>query len=86
MDWTAALGLLAGTLTTAMVVPQVWKTWKTKEVEDIALGTFVTASIGLVLWLIYGIHKSDIALIVSNSAGLLLNLIMIGLKFRYQGK
>jgi len=84
MDWTAALGILAGTLTTTMVVPQVWKAWKTKEVEDVSLGTFVTASIGLVLWIIYGIYKNDIALIIANSAGLILNGIMISLKLRYR--
>ena len=84
MDWTAALGIFAGALTTAMVVPQVWKTLKTKEVEDVALGTFVTASIGLALWVTYGVFKNDIALIIANSAGLLLNGIMIFLKFRFK--
>lgn len=84
MDWTAVLGIIAGTLTTIMTIPQLNKTLKTKEVEDISIGTFITASIGITLWLIYGIFKSDIALIITNIAGLILTLIMIILKLRYQ--
>ncbi len=70
-------------LTTAMVIPQVIKTLKTKEVEDVALGTFITASIGIALWILYGIYKSDVVLIITNSVGLALNITMIVLKWRY---
>ncbi|MFN7117695.1 MAG: SemiSWEET family sugar transporter [Saprospiraceae bacterium] len=84
MDGVLILGIIAGTLTTAMVVPQLIKTLKTKEVEDIALGTFITASIGVALWLTYGIHKNDVALIITNSVSLLLNITMIVIKLRYQ--
>lgn len=86
MDWTPVLGIVAGGLTTIMLIPQLRKTLKTKEVEDISMGTFVTASIGLVLWLIYGIFKQDIALMITNSAGLLLNIVMIFLKIRYKNR
>jgi MtN3 and saliva related transmembrane protein len=84
MNWTTVLGLVAGMLTTLMVLPQLQKTWKTKEVEDISLVTFVSVAVGVTLWAIYGVFKQDIALIITNAVSLLLNLIMIGLKLRYR--
>lgn len=84
VGWTEILGLIAGAFTTAAVTPQIWKAWKTREVDDVSVGMYLVLITGLALWLIYGIIKSDIPIIATNGAALLLNLFMLYLIFRYR--
>jgi MtN3 and saliva related transmembrane protein len=49
------LGLAAGALTTISFLPQVIKTWKSKSAKDLSFGMFGIFSLGVLLWLIYGI-------------------------------
>lgn len=86
MNWIDVLGLIAGIGSTVMVLPQIRKILKTKDVEDVSLGMFVIASVGIGLWLTYGVFKQDIALMITNSVGLLFNIILIILKLRYNKK
>ncbi len=85
-SWTAALGILAGILTTSAVVPQIWKAWRTKEVEDVSPGMFFVLITGLALWVAYGVIKSDIPIIATNGVAFLLNTFMIYLIYRYREK
>lgn len=84
LGWTEVLGLTAGIFTTAAVVPQIWKAWKTKEVDDVSLKMYLVLITGLSLWLIYGITTTDIPIIATNGTALLLNLFMIYLIIRYK--
>jgi MtN3 and saliva related transmembrane protein len=77
------LGLSAGSLTTISFVPQVIKTWRSKSVDDISTGMFVLFSIGLVLWLIYGIYLQSLPIILANTITLVLTLIILVLKYHY---
>ena len=78
------LGMIAGTLTTIAFVPQVVKTWRSKSTHDISYGMFILFSIGLILWLTYGIVIGAWPIIVSNTVTLALALVILGLKFRYK--
>ncbi len=84
IGWTEILGLVAGACTTAAVTPQIWKAWKTKEVDDVSVGMYLVLITGLALWLVYGIITGDIPIIVTNGTALLLNLFMLYLIFRYR--
>ena len=84
IGWTEVLGLVAGACTTAAVTPQIWKAWKSKEVEDVSIGMYLVLITGLTLWLVYGIIKDDIPIIATNGTALLLNLFMLYLIFRYR--
>lgn len=61
------LGLVASVFTTSSFIPQVWRTWKTRDVSGISLPTYLIITIGLALWLIYGILRGDLPLIVANA-------------------
>ena len=74
---------MAGICTTAAVVPQLIKAWKTKKVEDVSPGMFFVLVTGLALWLVYGILKKDLPIIATNGTALLLNSLMLYLLFRY---
>ena len=77
------LGLSAGSLTTISFVPQVIKTWRSKSADDISTGMFVIFSIGLVMWLIYGLYLQSLPIIVANLVTLVLTVVILILKYRY---
>jgi MtN3 and saliva related transmembrane protein len=77
------LGLVATTFTTSSFIPQVWTTWRTKDVSGISLPTYIIITIGLFLWLLYGAFKSDMPLIVANAVMVLLTASITVMKLLY---
>ncbi|MBE9216985.1 SemiSWEET transporter [Plectonema cf. radiosum LEGE 06105] len=77
------VGLLAATLTTSAFLPQMIKTWRTKSAKDVSYTMLITFIIGIFLWLIYGILRKDIAIILANAFTLLFNLTILYLKIKY---
>ena len=80
------IGLLAGLLTTVAFVPQVMKIYRTKSGRDISARMFTMFSIGIALWLYYGILLQSIPIILANAVTLILTLAILALKIRYSGK
>ena len=83
MDLVTGLGLMAGALTTASLVPQVWQIWKTKSAKDISLKMFVVFCSGVALWLAYDILLTEVPIIVWNAITLLLALAIVLMKIKY---
>ena len=71
---TTTIGLCAAFLTTVAFVPQALKTWRTGSAEDFSWGWLVLLSAGLGTWLVYGLLKSDVAIISANAMTLTLVL------------
>lgn len=84
MDIATLLGMAAGGLTTVSFVPQVVKTWRTKSGADISDGMFILFSLGVLLWLAYGIVIGATPIIVANSVTLVLALAVLALKYHYR--
>jgi MtN3 and saliva related transmembrane protein len=63
---TEAVGFIAAVLTTSCYVPQVWHTWKTKEVAGISLMMYLALFGGVGFWLVYGVLLGSMPLILSN--------------------
>lgn len=61
------LGYPAATLTTLAFVPQAWLTLRTRNVEGISASTYIAFTVGVSLWLVYGLAIKDWALVVANS-------------------
>jgi len=78
------IGLLAGALTSAAVVPQVVKTYRTRHARDISIWQPVLLDIGMLLWLIYGIILKDLPLILANAFSIVCNTLLIGMKIYYK--
>ena len=57
IDDIEIIGLIAACLTTYAFLPQVYKTWKTKDVSGFSLPTFSLFFVGILFWLIYGVLK-----------------------------
>ena len=49
------LGCIAAALTTGAFVPQAFKTFRTRDTSGISLATYMVFTIGVALWLVYGV-------------------------------
>ena len=56
IDFYEIIGLVAAFITTASFLPQVFKTYKTKDTSGLSLTMYLTFFVGIVLWLIYGLE------------------------------
>ena len=80
---TTLIGLTAATLTTICFVPQVYKTWKSKETKNLSLIMYLMLSTGILLWLVYGLFINDLPIIAANAVSLLLAISLLTLKIIY---
>ena len=84
IDIYEIIGLIAAVLTTYAYVPQVYKTWRSKSAGNLSLTMYIIMFLGIVLWLIYGIHLNSLAMILANSVTTLLTLLLIVFKLRFK--
>ena len=75
--------LSAGAITSLTFLPQVIKTWKEKSAKDISLLMFVIAAVNESMWIVYGILLDNWVIILTNATVLVMSLIMIYFKLRY---
>ncbi|NLM30397.1 MAG: SemiSWEET transporter [Methanomicrobiales archaeon] len=83
MDAVTLLGLVAGTLTTFSFAPQVAKAWRTRSTTDLSLATLIILLTGILLWLVYGVMKEDLAIIAANGATAALIALILSVKARH---
>lgn len=77
------LGYAAALFTTVAWMPQALKTFRTKSTRDLSLPTMGVISIGLTLWLAYGVLRNDPALIISNGVQVPITYWLVAMKLRY---
>jgi MtN3 and saliva related transmembrane protein len=80
------IGISATFFSLWSTVPQIRKSLKTKETDDVSKWLIISLVVGLSLWVIYGIVKGDIVIAVANAIGVTLNLILLFLKLKYSSK
>lgn len=80
----AWIGLIAGTLTTAAFVPQAVKAWATRSTRDVSLTMFLVLTVGIGLWLAYGLLTRDLPLIAANAVTIVLALAVLVAKLRFK--
>ncbi len=84
MQPTDAIGTVAACLTTASFVPQVWHTLRTRDVRGISLGMYSLFTVGVILWLVYGILLMAWPIIIANAITTSLALMILVMKLRYR--
>ena len=80
------IGFAAAILTTAAFLPQVYRTWKTKDVSGLSLTMLLIFFIGIVLWLIYGFLKDSPSMIFANSITVVSSFLLLYFKIKYSKK
>ena len=86
MSVATFLGYFAGFLTTASLVPQVVKTWKTKSADDFSLGMLLIWWTGILCWVVYGVLTKAEPIVVWNMSTLLLAGSILGMKLKFKNK
>lgn len=84
MELIQIIGVMAGLCTSSATIPQIVKTLKTREAKDVSLIMFLVLMLGNVLWIYYGITKSDSPIIATSCLALALNIAMFGLALKYK--
>lgn len=80
------LASIAGVLVLLGFVPQVIRSYKRKQMEDVSSFLMILIAVGMFLWIIYGIYRQDPTIIGTNVGGMTLNLILLGMKYKYTRK
>lgn len=82
-EWLHWLGYPAAILTTIAFVPQAWLTVRTRNVDGISAATYLALTVGVFLWLVYGIGERDWALVAANAVTLPLAASILVTKLRH---
>jgi MtN3 and saliva related transmembrane protein len=77
------VGAAGAALTTLCWLPQAIKVVREKETRALSLPATAAFTLGVVLWLIYGLAIGDWPLIGSNAVTLALMLPILAMKLRY---
>ena len=77
------LGFVAGLLTVGSFLPQVIRSWRTRQTRDLSLGMFALLTTASALWVVYGALTDDWPVILTNSGMVALNGALAVAKVRY---
>ena len=78
------IGYLAAILTTCSFVPQAWLTFRTRDVSGISLGMYSVFTVGVALWLVYGLFLQAWPVVIANAVTLALASGILAMKLRYR--
>lgn len=83
LEW---VGTAAACLTTGSFIPQAWLTFRTRDVSGISLGMYSAFTLGVALWLIYGLALGSRPVTVANAITLTLasGILIMRLRFGRQ--
>lgn len=80
MYWIDIIGFSAAFCTTIAFLPQAIKVFKTRDTAALSLLMYTIFTVGVMLWLTYGIFRQDPAIIVANIITLCLALCILAIK------
>jgi len=77
------IGSIGAVLTTVCWLPQAIKLIRDKETRAISLSSTAAFTLGMLLWLVYGVALADWPLISSSAITLALMLVILSQKLRH---
>ncbi len=83
MDIDTLIGTIAGCLSTAAFVPQAWQIWKTKSARDVSWAMYAVLIAGVALWIVYGLRRGALPLVLTNGVILAVALVILAMKRRF---
>lgn len=78
-----AVGYFAASCTTLAFLPQAVKVLRDRDTKSLSLGMYVLFTVGVGLWLAYGILKDDYAITLANAITIVLSLAILVTKIRF---
>lgn len=80
---TTVFGYLATVTGTCLMVPQFYKTLKTRSVKDVSWGMLIVYFFNCIFWLAYGLLLGATPIILTNSIALVISVAQILLQMKY---
>lgn len=80
--YTTIIGTVAATLTTICFLPQVVHILRTRDTKAISLGMYAMFTVGMAMWLTYGIFLNSWPMIVADSVTVALASVILVMKLR----
>ncbi len=84
MDWINFAGHAGSFLSSVTFLPQVYKAWATKSVGDLSMTMMLIVCSSTIIWLVYGIGKQLLPVIICNSIICFLSLLLIYFKLTFK--
>lgn len=81
--WIEVIGGVAAVCTTVAFVPQLVRVWKLRRAEEISGAFFLLFTVGISIWLVYGIFIDSWPIIVANSVTIVIAGAILFLKFKW---
>ena len=78
------VGYAAATLTTLAFIPQTLHSWRTRDLSGVSLGMYSLFTLGVALWLLYGVVLDSWPIIIANTITLALAGTVLFLKLRHK--
>ncbi len=78
-----AVGIAAAILTTLCWIPQAARTIRTRDTRAISLVTQSAFTLGIGLWLVYGLLLGSLPLILANGVSFVLVAMILAMKLRF---
>lgn len=83
---TEIIGYIAAAFGTALMLPQVYKSYRTKRVNDISFVMLIVYILNCTSWEIYGILINSKPVIICNFLALIIGIFQMVLKLKLQNK
>ena len=80
---TTIVGYLATATGTCLMLPQFYKTLKTRSVKDVSWLMLIVYFFNCIFWLTYGLLLDATPIILTNSIALIISVAQIVLQVRY---
>jgi MtN3 and saliva related transmembrane protein len=80
------VGFIASFTSTISLLPQIYRTYKTKSVEDLSFLMLINFTICSISWVLYGILTNTISVWITNIIMTIFSFILLILKICYQPK
>ncbi len=84
MNYIDLVGYLGSFLSCITFIPQVYKTWQTRSVEDLSLTMMLIVLTSTVVWLVYAFALMLWPVIICNCIIFVLSGLLIYFKFAYK--
>jgi MtN3 and saliva related transmembrane protein len=84
MNSNTLIGLVAAACTTLSFFPQLIQTIRTRRTKDISLGMYTLITVGLLIWLIYGLTIRDLPIILANTISFIASGTILVYKIIYK--
>ena len=86
MSWIEFVGHFGAFLSSVTFIPQVYKVWKTKSVNDLSLTMMLIVFTSTIVWLVYAFALMLWPVILANGIICFLSTLIIYFKIAYTQK